>query len=377
MGKIINEVKNFIRLIINRKLLSNVNKSSHSKKVLVSYITSPFLHDLQNHTNVLEGRVIAKIFDKIGYSVDVINYDSSRIIDYSKYSVIFGFGEPFESSFASQAQLVRIYYATGAHVVHQNLAEINRVIDVNKKRHTSLLPSRVVPWNWSLSVSLSDALIVIGNTWTLSTYKKYSDAPMYSINATALTNNSLSRVIEDKERKKRSFLWFGSRGSIHKGLDLCVELFKMRPDLVLHICGPKEDDFFEIFNCELESENIHFHGFVDVKSEKFVEIVSKCSFSVLPTCSEGQATSLLTTMGRGLIPISTIYSGVDVDKHGYLIERLSTSSLEESINNAISLTQDEITEKAKEINNYINQCHSIPAFEDKLDFILRDILSEI
>ena len=372
MVNLLRKVKRFLR---DDRILKNIFKTSFQKSILISYTVLPFFNKKETHTNNAESRVIARIFNALNYNVDVIHYTNQKKLDYSKYDLIFGFGESFENSFIDK-DIKRIYYATGAHVCHQNYAEIKRIEEVNIKYNSTLLPKRLVPWNWSKSTSLSDALVVIGNEWTKSTYTEYTNRDVYSINATALINSGVESINRDIEKTKKSFLWFGSSGLVHKGLDLCLEFFRENKNLTLHVCGPMEDDFKKVFHDYFEEENIIFHDFTDVKSKIFIDIVSQCSFSILPTCSEGQATSLLTTMGAGLIPISTIYSGVDVDKYGFLIKELDMQAMNCTLLEVSQLNNEEILHKSISNLEYINNSHNLISFEKELTTLIVKILND-
>ena len=349
------------------RFLKNIYKTNFKQNVLLSYTVFPFISNRETHTNYAESKTIAKIFNELNYNVDVIHYTNQKRLDYKKYSLIFGFGEPFEKSFTCN-NITRIYYATGAHVCHQNHSEIKRIEGVNKKYNINLLPKRLVPWNWSMSTSLSNSIIVIGNDWTKSTYAKYTSRDVYSINATALINSDSENINIEIEKTKKSFLWFGSCGLIHKGLDLCLEYFNENRGLTLHVCGSMEEDFKAVFSEYLNKENIVYHGFIDVQSQEFINIVSQCSFSILPTCSEGQATSLLTTMGAGLIPVSTIYSGVDVGTYGFLIKELSEESICSTLKEISKLNNDDILSRMNSNKEYVKNSHTINSFKKELSY---------
>jgi len=369
--KLLKRVKKLLR---EDRYLKNIYNTNFDKTILISYTVLPFLTNKNSHTNVGESRIIANIFKDLGFNVDVIHYTNQIEIEYKKYALIFGFGEPFENSF-KQNNLIRIYYATGAHVCHQNYAEIQRVQEVNVKYNSNILPKRLVQWNWSMSTSLSDNIIVIGNDWTKSTYAKYTKKQVFAINATALINENSKSIERDMEKTKKSFLWFGSSGLVHKGLDLCLEYFSKHGNLTLHICGPMEDDFKEVFGSYLEKENIFYHGFIDVKSQKFIDIVSQCSFGILPTCSEGQATALLTTMGAGLIPIATEYSGIDIEAHGFMINDLGVESIDRVVQKVVSLDNQEIEIKSKKLIEYIENNHTLVSFEGNLKALIRKAIN--
>ncbi|WP_314621160.1 hypothetical protein, partial [uncultured Selenomonas sp.] len=94
---------------------------------------------------------------------------------------------------------------------------------------------------------------------------------------------------------------------VHKGLDLLLEIFGQKDfPFELYICSSfqSEKEFCEVYKSELfHTSNIHSVGFIDIMGEKFCEISEKCSFTILPSCSEGVAGSALTAMSAGIIPI--------------------------------------------------------------------------
>lgn len=373
---LVENIKKLLRWISERQIILNVFKSNHKKRALIVYTIYPFKNSYSTHSNAQETRSIAKILDDLGFVVDVCHYTTNRKIDYTKYSLLFGFGVPFENSFSDIFLLKRIYYATGAHVFHQNHAELNRISQVNDKYGLQLLPKRLIPWTWSQSTTLSDLLIVVGNSWTKSTYAKFTKTAIEKINVTALINEKTKYIHRNISDTRNRFIWFGSKGSIHKGLDLCIELIStVHTNLELHICGPYEEDFFEAFEQNLKSKNIIFHGFVDVNSDKYIEIISRCTFALLPTCSEGQATSLLTVMAAGVIPISTIYSGLDLEKVGIIIKTLDTNGLNNAINEALTFTDDIIIKKSQIAQRIVAQNHSIDSYQNTMKKIIKKAIN--
>lgn len=375
-------VKQLLRPIKYRlregRFLKNINqRSAGNPRVLISYTVIPFLSNKKSHTNRQESRVIAELFDLLGYQVDVIHYTNPKKPNYQDYDVIFGFGEPFENSFRDlRCNAKRIYYATGAHVFHQNPAEARRVIEFNVKHGVNLLPKRLVPWCWTLSTTFSDFLIVIGNDWTASTYQNFTDKPVLPINATALVNKNSVNIQRNLSNARKNFLWFGSAGLVHKGLDLCLEYFANHSEYTLHICGPQEPEFFRVMQDLLQKPNIVYHGFVDVTSDKFIEITSLCLFAILPSCSEGQATALLTAMGAGLIPIGSSYTGINIEQLGYLIHRLDVEAMDNTIKIAQAQTDQTLQQQSATAMNYIQNNHTLDQFKNNLAEQLAKCLHE-
>ena len=87
------------------------------------------------------------MFNELAYQIDGVHYTSQRVLNYTKYDLIFGFGQHFENSFKGVNYTAKgIYYATGAHAFFQNTAEAERVQFYNKKHDSQLFPKRTVAW---------------------------------------------------------------------------------------------------------------------------------------------------------------------------------------------------------------------------------------
>jgi len=321
--------------------ISNVFKREHDKSVLISYITAPFTAKSFFHTNYYEATSAAKIFDELCYTVDVINYNE-KIPPLDKYDVIYGFGDVFQEYFDSGfTQKKTIYYGTGMHVCHQNTATLKRVKDVFKKKGVWLTKSsRFVKNSWTHQTSLVDAIIALGNDACAKTYRQHYDGEIFSLPAPFYKTMDAHNILLNRHHgADKSYLWFGSSGLVHKGLDLCLEYFKTRADLNLHICGidMSEVDFINTYRIELyELPNIHVHGFVNIESESFKQILLSCSFAILPSCSEGGGASVLTAIGNGaLVPIITRETSISTGNEIQIHELTVTG-----IANAIALSEE-------------------------------------
>lgn len=345
-------------------MITNLFQATHERAVLVNYTTYPFLHRPGGHPNHYESHIIAEAFHDLGYRVDVADFDDDAPIDLTPYDVIFGFGQAFERSFraAHRQGLKRIHYATGAHVSHQNSAEIARVRVVNRRHGTRLLPQRVVPWCWSLSTSFSDAVIVLGNDWTASTFRPFTDAPVHSLAPTALFHPDAARIDRDHARRPLGLLWFGAAGFVHKGLDVCLEHAAADPGIRLHVCATKEPAFMEAFAAHFRLPNVAYHGFVAVRSPAFVRIVSECGACILPSCSEGCSTSLLTAMATGLVPIGTRWTGIDVARLGIEMDEISAAAVGRAVAVVRGMSPEELGRRDRGLREHCLAVHAPPVF---------------
>jgi hypothetical protein len=355
----------------------NIFNTDYNKCVLVSYILPPINDTVDlTHSNSQESKVIAETFKSMNYNVDVYHYKyCDGPINYEKYDVIFGFGHPFDNSFYTECSTTRIYYATGAHVCFQNDAELNRISNLQERKGELLKPRRIVSETWSASTHLSDAMITLGDQFTVSTYKDFFDNTIFQIPVSAYNFHPKSSLERDIDDASDHFLWIGSSGLVHKGLDLLLDVFSGHTKKHLHICGPKEDDFFELYYEELfETENIHYHGWVDISSNEFKRIVEQCLFTIFPSCSEGGAGSVITAMKTGLIPITIKTASVHLGDFGFLIDDASISSIIGCVSEASNLSEDELEERSQKSFRYSTQIHSIDNYQEELTLALESIL---
>lgn len=364
-------------------LVKNFHNTNHAKNVLISYIVGPFKRGTSlTHTNKAESLQISQVFNELGYNVDVVNFDSNRVLDYSKYDVILGFGGPLINSFYKRKRkILTIYYGTGMHILHQNHATLKRVKDVYEKKGVWLLNSgRIVEKAWSVQTTLVDAIITLGNEATAESYRKYYAGPIFRIPCSYYKITNCKDILQKKDfaQARRHFLWFGGAGLIHKGLDLLLEVFEKKPELHLHVCGLIDDEpeFKNCFYDELyKRKNIHTYGFVDLDSNVFTHIVNACAFVVFPSCSEGQATSVVNVMGNGgLVPVVTKESGISINDYGIGIKDCSFEGVAQSISEANQLTDEDIRARSIRCCEYTARHHSIEMFSKAIKDALKKVL---
>lgn len=372
--------KKIYHFYMNR-FVSDYFRSSYKKKVLIAYITKPFRSENKGHTNNFEVLSAAKVFHELGYQVDVMYYESNPP-KLDGYDVIYGFGDVFRSYFDSGLLGKKtIYYGAGMHVAHQNTASLKRVKDVFKKKGVWLAKSsRFVEKTWSHQTTLVDAIIALGDEECRKTYEKYYDGKVYSLLAPFYNTLDASNIVDSRLIDSRKhFLWFGSSGLIHKGLDLCLEYFSTRPDLTLHVCGNifSEPDFLKAYEKELFSSiNIIVHGFVKIESEDFKNILSSCLFVIFPSCSEGGSPSVLTAIGNGaLIPIisheASVSTGFEI-----FIESFDFLGIEKAVLQAESLSENEIYDLANKNLMTVLEKNSQNAYFSNLKGIISRVVND-
>lgn len=344
----------------------SVHTGERHQKALLCYLQQPFRTCAADHlhSNRVEARAIASVLHEHGWGVDAIDFNSEYPIKYSNYDLIIGFGRAFDRSFyAPSFSGRRILLMTGAHPRHSNKAEIERLLALRQRHGRLLTPRRSVFEPCDASFAFSDAVFCLGNGWTISTFGDLS-YPVYRLPVpyVPLKHEVKSR---DLTQAARHFMWFGSIGAVHKGLDLLLEAFRALPACHLHVCGPvqAEEDFFHFYRADLLNRpNVHFHGLVDLNSPITADLFGTCAFTVLPSCSEGGGSSVITAMSAGLVPIVTEEASVDISSFGIRIDGSTVSDVLNAIERAVSLAPSDIFARSLAALDYARQAHSMDSY---------------
>jgi len=298
-------------------IVTNVNKTKYSKNCLLSYITHPFQNKKSQdaHQNIWQVKEIARIIGEFGYNVDVVDYRENRVKLRKNYDLVFDIlasEEPiYKNNLNPEAK--RIIFFTGSESDFANSAEIKRLSDLEKRRGVSLQPRRQAP-PIVKEVENYDSAIMIGNDYNFDTYSKFDLKKRFIV---PNTGYDFGNRFDFSKKDPKNFLYFGSAGCVHKGLDLLLEIFSEKDfPANLYVCGgfKSETDFEQEYSKELyNTPNIIPVGITDIWGDDFTELASKCAFSILPSCSEGLAGSVTTTMSAGIINICSDRCGFDSD----------------------------------------------------------------
>lgn len=363
-------------------VLNNVFKKKNNKKVLISYVKTPFMTGLDVvHTQATECYSAANIFDKLGYNVDVIGFNEIKeSMNYNDYDIIYGFGESLEKSFIKpdvKASLKRIVYGTGCSVDYANKNGLKRLVPFDKKHKTNASCSLRFANFTPHQLYLSDCIIALGNKFSANTYRnEYMKSTVCSLPLFYFNTVKINLENKNFTEAKKNFLWFGSAGALHKGLDLCIEYFKKHPELTLHICGipEREKEFFRVYNKELNNKvpNIINHGFINIKGEVFKNLMQKCGFAIYPTVSEGGSPGLLTVMGNGgLIPITTEACSLDIDHLGFIMKEPNEKELEEQMKKVLKLSDKKTKELSVKVKKEISEHYTLEKYKNSLEKIIK------
>jgi glycosyltransferase involved in cell wall biosynthesis len=347
-------------------------KTSSFKKALVSYIkdsyTLPLNHpNFFGHSNYQESRTLIECLIENGYDCDVIAWnDKIESLQQSNYDLFIGIHDHLEQAKALINKTGKVVlYSTGYHWALHNLTEYERLVQLQQRRGIMLLPRRI-----SKPILLEgkvDEIWYFGNEFQKNTYSHYN-VPKHRINISIIETHNKNNAIID-ENSRHHFLWFGSSGAVHKGLDWLLEIFPKYLHLHLHICGlvELEKDFFSAYQKELfELPNIHFYGWVLPNSEKYHEIINKCAFIIGPSCSEGGGGAILQCMSKGLIPVLSQATGIDTKNFGYIFKRDSIEEAENTILHLEKLPLLTLKEQSVLAIKFIQNNHTLSHYRNSI-----------
>lgn len=345
------------------------------KRVLISYITASFTKPSKSfykHTNIWDSMLLIKYFVDKGFVIDIINFNSKYInqID-NDYDIVLGFGEAFQFAKKKYINAIKILYLTEAPPSFVTLSYKSR-IDYYKERHNKIPycvnRQGVYTDNQLLN---NDFMITLGNMYNWNNVK-CDQSCVYSIYPSSFINSDYK--FNDKiNHKKSGFLWFGSHGLIHKGLDLILDVFIDEPNLNLHISGANKKELKSIYN--YDQSNIKVYDFIDVSSNEFLELIEEVTWIIFPSCSEAASTSVLTCMNHGLIPIISKECAIDIsDDIGFYFDGYKLDDIHKMIQSVVNLSDETITKMSRQAIEFARANSSRQSYLESVTKILDEIL---
>jgi glycosyltransferase involved in cell wall biosynthesis len=308
-----------------------------------------------------------EILVSFGYSCDVVDWIADLTdLAGSGYDLFVGVGpQMLNARSLVHSRGDTVFYAGHAYWKVTNAAELGRLAQLRRRRGITLEPRRqMLP---DASADQIDEIWYLGNDFQRATYD-HLGVPQHRLSISTVEAATQPRSSIPSQGRGRAFLWFGSRGAVHKGLDWVLEIFARNPDLELHVCGlvDQEADFTASYARELrQTSNISFHGWVLPSEERFATICDQCAFVIAPSASEGGGGATLQCMRTGLIPIVTPGAAVDVEVAGLLVGD-ELEALETAVRQASSLSDDAVDADARRVRRHIEVAHTLNSYRESV-----------
>lgn len=304
--------------------------------VLVAYVIDAVL-DMASplpvtHTHFWETRQIVQTFLDLGYRVDVVHWTNTAFVPRKPYRLALDVRLNLHR-WAEQlpAETVRVFHGETSHASFHDPAQRARLADLATRRGIRLPPRKSL--GGTPAYAAAHAATLLGDETTAATYRAVAPVPLYEVPISAPA--AYPDWPRDLGRARRRFLWLGSDGFVHKGLDLVLEAFAGLPDHQLTVCGPiaREREFERAFWRELyRTPNITTQGWIDVTGDDFARLARESLGLVYPSCSEGQCGSVVTCLHAGLVPVVSDRTGVPIDPAwGVVVPRPTVEGLRRAV----------------------------------------------
>lgn len=364
---------------IYRKLFCNqgiyINKiDDKAPWALVSYIPFVFYHKDENelldrHQSHREAFVINEVLSSLGYNVFNIAFGYEKPLPDIDFKLIFGLEPVFCKACRKYKNAIKIYYATGAFVGHQNRMVKSLTDTHNAKYHSTIPYRRTAPDNDGAYIA--DHILQIGSSYTIETYPKELRNKITKIHQSSQAIRELDNI---DYAHANEYFFMSSSGNILKGLPQIIECFSRHTDKIVHIVGPIEDDVMSSLN-KIITENIIFHGFMNVNSDEYLNIIKRCNFTIYPSSSEGGVPGgVLNCMKNGLIPIASRWSSFDdISDYGYILNGITSKDLDEALEWSLTLTSSEISSMKYKCKSYVENNYNLTNFFIELKDFFKNI----
>ncbi len=360
--------------ILNYAEFLSAKKPKHA---LLSYLTQPVLNKINGEpTSKFSNDGLAlswpKVLNQLGYEVDIINWDDTTFKFPKDYDLVVSHGAINFTELNAQlaASTPYIYFSTGNYWKFHIEQEVKRAADLKKRHGVSLPPDRHIDFPEEAANKRADGIIVLGDE---SMRAVYPFEQVFIINNASYPDDHFDKVTKNYATAKNNFLFFAGSGNVHKGLDLLIDAFQDLEEN-LYIVTALDKNFLEVFKEELKLPNIHVIGEVNMRTLEFYEAMDACAYAILPSCSEGQAGSVVEAMNQGLIPIVSKETRLDTTGYGYMLKTSSIDEIKATVHQAASQPVAEVARLAKTTREIAKRDHSPAYFEKKLAAHITKIL---
>ncbi|MEY0234616.1 hypothetical protein [Providencia manganoxydans] len=369
-------MKTFIKNMLIRFFFLRKGKGK-TKKALLSFIFHPYLMKKKTHPNKIELLSIVTILNNLGYTVTIVDYRRKKI--FGKYDLVIGFGDCYEYAISKDIGEKYILYSTGSPPYYQNQNSILALRRFTKANPHMLLkcPEKYIRLTeniWNKQLISSECIITIGNDYIKKLFESFHNNVL-NIPSTCFDTKNNNQIELNEGHHKNSFLWFGGKGSIHKGLDICIDAV-INTKHTLYIAGDLDNEI-SIYKEKINNnKNIIYIGFIDIFSDHLKLLSKKISFCILPSCSEAMATSVVTlAYNFGFIPLISKECGFDLNDPIIPINELSVFDVKKAMEYASNLSLNEIIIKRKKIITDFRENHSTDIFFNKLNYCIKKAIN--
>ena len=344
--------------------------AGNQPRVFFSYVNEFLIkYDLSrtHGTRDVESAAIVSALVRCGCRVDVARYDCEKGIR-SDYDYVIGQGTAFRNASALNPNAKRILYLTENPPALSFKKERERISYFEDRHNIKADVSRSGKFFKEEDFENLEACVFIGNP---SDAGKIEGIKTYTIRPTGIINPLFDSSKRNYKEAKRRFMWIGSSGAIHKGLDILLDVFSKHPDLELYVLGLNESDRRLLSG--MMGKNVKNCGYIRIVGEEFAELASKCGFVVLPSCSEGLATAVITGMNHGLIPLVTSETSIEAPV-GEVFADFKVENIEEAIVRWSKEESSFLKEESEKTQVFARETYNITNYSNRITEIFTKLI---
>lgn len=344
-------------------------------KVLICYVTDPFFiqnWEEQTSTRNVECAAMIEAFASCNCRIDVCGVNQIQGLR-QDYDLIIGFGAAWRQACNLNPTAHKVLYLTEKPPYFSHRQENSRALYLQQRHGIKTSVTRSGLYFTDDDFKLCNTIICIGIEGDLSLLPPQKEK--YLICPSGLKNAKFDINRRDIDKARKHFLWMGSSGAVHKGLDLVLDAFAKHNDLTLHVLGCNSQD--KKLLKSLFHSNVIDHGFVNVNSDDFIHIATTCGFMVFPSCSEGVSTAVLTTMRHALIPLITRETSVALNGVGEYFADATVECIEATVKRWSEKSKEELLTNMQKAEEYAEANFTIANYAQSINFIAKKICATI
>ena len=357
----------------------NLDITKVQPRVLLCYLPSISKLNLDIdklfHPNVYHSNQMIYILSKLGFTIDLCYCNDLSVIDKlrgRKYDWVIGFGEVFKQILKIQNIEKSILFITENNPIIVE-KKYNERLEYFKKRGNLVKIQNYRNTFYDIEqYKIANWAICMNSTYNSKSMVSYFKK-LYHINVNGFFNEHFILKENTDTERCNSFVWFGSTGVIHKGLDILVEAFAKLPSKRLNIYGISKQEIAMIKPCI--GRNTFLHEKINVMDNTFIsEVVEKNAFIVSLSCSEGMQSGVATCMLHGLIPIVTKETGYESQNFIFEFSDYHLDSVVNTILHTSSLSIAEINRLSRLVYDYAHKNFSLISFSNRFECIIKDLM---
>jgi hypothetical protein len=330
--------RKLVSLRAGQKFVSS--KVNSNKRAALCYLGEV---KVENHTNVQQQHEMVSVLEGLGFSVDLYNNCQSvggnGVVG---YKLVIGFGDSWRKLADLNPTAILVLYCTEAPAF---LTYINEYVAIKNARKDGIkvnpLKTRAYRFYSDQDYARADYIFQMGRenmATVLSAMNIGKDRVKY------IASYGIGEDLPYLQRNEKpvNYIWFGSAGSVMKGLYAAAKVFNEVKGPKLLVAGCPKSEFIDL---GVESDWVIDVGTIKVPSDKFHDVMETVGFCVFPTGAEGISTALITCMYQGIVPITTKFANIE---SGYIpLDSASSDEIKRCLLESIDMTKEDYILQSK------------------------------